>query len=243
MKWLTGDGAVAALGAGGAVAAGLGWRGVLLLLAFFVSSSLLTQASGGEWGGGGRSGARGRGRDARQVLANGGVAAVAALCDAWVVAAGALAAATADTWATEIGAFSPRRPRLITTGTTVARGTSGGITLLGTTGGAVGACALGALAAVLEPRTPASLPAGVTLGAVVAGAGVTGMLVDSVLGAVAQGQWECPACSARFERHGAFCHEPVARIKGYGWLDNDGVNLAATLAGGLLAAAGVRALR
>src|SRR5438093_5230732 len=45
--------------------------------------------------------------------------------------AGALAAAAADTWATEIGAFSPFAPRLITSGRQVPRGTSGGITVLG----------------------------------------------------------------------------------------------------------------
>jgi uncharacterized membrane protein len=62
-------------------------------------------------------------------------------------------------------------------------------------------------------------------------AGMTGMVIDSLLGATAQGVFECPACAGRTERGGAVCHEPVALIKGWRWLDNDGVNLAATLAG------------
>ncbi len=221
MRWLTRGGLLAALAVGAAVAAGQGWRGVTLLLAFFVSGSLLTRWSGGE---GGR-------RTARQVLANGGVAAAAALAGWWVAAAGALAAATADTWATEIGAFSPRPPRLLTTGRPVAPGTSGGVTLLGTVGGLAGAAGLGLLAWALRPNR------GVGTAAVVAIAGGLGMMVDSWLGATAQGSFACAACDRRFERATANCHGPVHRIKGLAWLDNDGVNLAATLTGAVAALA------
>ena len=94
MKWLTGRGAVAALAVGVATVWGFGWRGLMLLLAFFISGSLLTE-------GGGQ-------RTDRQVLANGGIAALAALAGSWIAFAGALAAATADTWASEIGRASCR---------------------------------------------------------------------------------------------------------------------------------------
>lgn len=50
----------------------------------------------------------------------------------FVILLGALAAATADTWATEIGAFSPRNPRHILSFQEVTKGSSGGVTLLGT---------------------------------------------------------------------------------------------------------------
>ncbi|MGH7568683.1 MAG: DUF92 domain-containing protein [Gemmatimonadales bacterium] len=238
MKWLTPDGLVAALAVGAAVAVGLGWRGVVVLLAFFVSGSLLTQLAGTE---GGR-------RTARQVVANGGVAALAALVGAWGAAAGALAAATADTWATEIGSFSPRPPRLITRWIPVPRGTSGGITFLGTAGGVAGAVLLGWAAVALAPRPgggggDAAAGSGYPewgLAWVVTGAGIAGMLLDSVLGATAQGQFECASCGARFERAGTLCHEPVRRIRGFRWLDNDGVNLAATVAGAALAELGWR---
>src|SRR5437899_8834125 len=142
VKWLTRGGLVAALCVGAAVGWGLGWRGLLVLLAFFVSGSLLTQLAGGAGGQ----------RTARQVLANGGVAAGAALFGAWSVAVAALAAATADTWATEIGSFSPWPPRLFTTWSPVPAGTSGGITLLGTLGGAAGAVVMAWLAALVQPR-------------------------------------------------------------------------------------------
>lgn len=171
MKWLTTGGVVAALAVGGATAWGLGWRGVVLLFAFFISGSLLTRLAGGA---GGR-------RNYRQVLANGGLAALAALLGSWPLAAGALAAATADTWATEIGAFSPHSPRLITSWRAVAPGTDGGITLLGTVGGAAGACFLAGLTALLFAPPPAAFR-------VVIGAGLVGMFADSLLGATVQGR-------------------------------------------------------
>ncbi len=221
MRWLTRGGAAGALAVGAAVTWGLGWRGLILLLAFFVSGSVLTQVAGGEGGQ----------RTLRQVLANGGVAAAAGLWGRWSIAAAALAAATADTWATEIGAFSPTAPRLLTTGRPVPKGTSGAISMLGTVGGVVGAGAIALLAWVLGKG--ATVPGSAV---VVASAGVVGMLVDSLLGATVQGVYECPQCAARSERHGAVCHEPVRLIRGWRWLDNDAVNLAATLAGAAVGA-------
>ncbi len=198
MKWLTAAGAAAALAVGTATVIGVGWRGVLLLLAFLVSGSLWTK-------GGGR-------RTAAQVFANGGVAALAALLGSWPAFAGAIAAAASDTWATEIGAHSRTPPRLITNGTAVSPGTNGGITILGTAGGVLGAVLIAGLTHALSPRgTAPGLTHPGHLAVVVAVAGVTGMLVDSLLGATVQG--------------------PEDR-----WLDNNGVNLAMTLAGAGIAA-------
>ena len=223
MSWLAPGGLAAALAVGAAVAWGFGWQGLLLLFAFFISGSLLSQLAE----------RRAPRRNARQVLANGGVAAVAALLGAWWLATGAIAAAAADTWATEVGAFSPFAPRLITTGAQVGRGASGGITALGTMGGVAGAAAIAALAQLVRPRGIAPGSA-----ALITAAGVAGMLADSLLGATVQGKFECPACDARFERGNSVCHEPVRLTRGWRWLDNDAVNLAATLVGASVAALG-----
>jgi len=260
VRWLTPGGLVAACAVGIGVAWGFGWPGLVVLAAFLLSGSLLTQLAE----------RRAPRRTARQVLANGGVAAVAAFLGSWAAAAGAIAAATADTWATESGAFSPIPPRLVTSWRRVTRGTSGGITALGTLGGAAGAATIAWLAHALAPRGHA--PGFATL----AGAGVAGMLADSLLGATLQGKYECPACDARFERGNTVCHEPVrlttgrrsllgatlqgkyecpacdARFErgntvchepvrlttGRRWLDNDAVNFAATLVGAAVAAIG-----
>jgi uncharacterized protein (TIGR00297 family) len=168
--WLTKGGAVSALVVGAAVSAGTGARGLALLLVFFVTSSALTR-------GGGR-------RRAAQVFANGGVAAACALLSRWHPAllpafAGALAAAAADTWSTEIGARSAKPPRLLTTWRTVAPGTDGGVTLLGSAGGALGAVVIAA-GAVLLGLVPASAAPGVAF------AGAVGTALDSLLGATLQ---------------------------------------------------------
>jgi len=214
VSWLTRDGLAASLAVGVAVTWGLGWPGLALLAAFFLSGSLLTRWASGT---GGR-------RNARQVLANGGIAAAAALAGSWPAAA----------WATEIGSFSPVAPRLVTTWERVTRGASGGITALGTAGGVAGAVAIAALAFAVGPR-------GVAPGsAVLVGAGFAGMAADSLLGATLQGLYECPACGARSERRDTVCHAPVRLIRGRRWLDNDGVNLTATLVGAAVAALGAR---
>lgn len=221
MKWLTRNGLIAALVVGGAVVAGTGWRGVVVLFAFFISGSALTQFSGGAEGA----------RTARQVLANGGVAAAAAALGWWPVMAGALAAAAADTWATEIGSFSPSLPRLIMTFAPVPPGTSGGITPLGTAGGVAGAAALAGVALLVRPPgTPAAFT-GLAL------AGVAGMAVDSALGSTVQAKYGCMTCGARSERAGAQCHGPMRLLGGRAWIDNDVVNAAATLVGAGIGAA------
>jgi uncharacterized protein (TIGR00297 family) len=134
------------------------------LLAFFVLSTLLSRRS--------------TARDERQVIANGGIAALAALAGNWTWFAGALAAATADTWATEIGRHSRTQPRLISNGMPVPAGTDGGITLLGTAGAIAGAWFIAGLSFLLGQRTLLAIAA----------AGVAGMTVDSLLGATVQGK-------------------------------------------------------
>jgi uncharacterized protein (TIGR00297 family) len=211
---------VAAVLVGSGVAGGVGWQGLLPLLFFLLTGSVLTRLAVG-------TGPR---RNARQVLANGGVAALAALLGSWPAVAGAIAAATADTWATEIGAFSPTGPRLITTGARVAAGRSGGITALGTAGGLAGAMLIATVSALAAP------PLRWRGAWIAAGAGVAGMLVDSLLGATAQGRWICRGCGAETERPGE-CHGRRELIGGLRWLDNDGVNLAGSLCGAAVAIA------
>jgi uncharacterized protein (TIGR00297 family) len=197
-RWLTGGGAIAALAVGTATAWGLGWRGCAVLFAFFITSSALTQHPHA-------------GRSAGQVVANGGVAAIAALAGSWPAFAGSLAAAASDTWATEIGGLSRTPPRRITTGKPVPAGTSGGITALGTGAGVLGAAFMAGVAILVASGGP-------RLALAVAAAGIGGMLIDSFIGATLQGA-----------EHG------VRLERGFAWLDNDAVNLTATCAGAAIA--------
>ncbi len=222
MNWLTRGGVAAAACVGGAVVWGLGWGGAIPLFAFLLSGSLLTRLGGASAGP----------RTARQVVANGGIAAVAALAHLWPAAAGAIAAAAADTWATEIGARARKPPILITTGKRVPSGTSGGITPLGTAGGVLGAILMALISALVaaELRWRGLW--------VVGAAGATGMFTDSLLGATLQARYACPQCG-RVMEHAGFCHAPVRLVRGWRWLDNDAVNLVGSLAGALVATAGM----
>jgi uncharacterized protein (TIGR00297 family) len=219
--WLSPAGAAAAAAVGLAVAAGTGWRGFLVLAAFFVTSSLLTP-------GGGR-------RRPVQVLANGGVAALCAALTPWQPAfalafAGALAAAASDTWSTEIGARSRTAPRLLTTLRPVASGTSGGITPLGSAGGVAGALMIAGVAAAVGIATTGEA-------LVLALAGATGGLLDSLLGATVQARWRCPDCGAELEDRTHGCPSVPLSARGWPWMTNDAVNLAATCWGAVAALA------
>jgi uncharacterized protein (TIGR00297 family) len=229
--WLTLDGMVAAAVVGGAVFAGSGWPGGLLLALFFLSGSVLTQKNQRSEVAGLVS--PGGARNARQVVANGLWAGVGAMLvnwrpdTGWAVLTGALAAAQSDTWATEFGAHSRRPPRMITTGAVVPRGTSGAVSLRGTTAGLVGAATAGALALAI------GVPARAALAGVIGGS--LGMVADSLLGATVQGRFVCSQCGQPSERS-SHCERPARRLAGWRWLDNDGVNLLATGAGGSTAA-------
>jgi uncharacterized protein (TIGR00297 family) len=218
--WLSPRGAAAAALVGTAVTVGAGWRGLVLLLVFFVSSSALTR-------GGGR-------RTPTQVWANGGVAAAAALLAPLVAAggvafAGAISAATADTWSTELGGRGGQTPRLITGGRVVPAGTSGGVTWLGTLGGLAGASLIGTSAGFLGL---VSAPGA----ALVTVAGVVGGLADSLLGATLQARFRCAVCGGAGESAVCPCGARAAATSGIRWLSNDAVNLACTAVGAVVAA-------
>lgn len=180
-------------------------------------------------------------RDIWQALANGGLPAALALGYAlaphpawWAAALGALATATADTWATEIGTLSRGRPRLVTTGKPVDPGTSGGISALGTLATAAGAATIGLATWALGA---AGLDNGAGAAWVVAAAllgGVGGSLIDSLLGATVQQMRWCPSCARETERTVHRCGTPTSFRRGWRWLDNDWVNLISTAGGASL---------
>ena len=236
---LSASGAVAAVAAGGLLVGAGGWWSGLLLVAFFVTSSALSRA----WPrpvdtGVGVRQARGHRRDAVQVLANGGVPVACALLGLpatdpalWLVAsASAIAGATADTWATEIGRASSSPPRSIVSGKRLAPGTSGAISVIGTCGSVAGAVLIAALAAAgTSAGVWVDAPTAVVF-AVVAIAGVAGGVLDSVLGATLQGIWWCPACGVETESPRHQCGSATRLVRGVAIMTNDLVN-ALALAG------------
>ena len=233
VRALTPGGAVAAAVVG-TIAVAAGWSWALLLLAFFISSSALSKLGqrkksevagpviqqGGE-------------RNARQVLANGGVYALSAIgylvfpSPLWyAIAIGALAASGADTWATEIGTLLGGQPISITSGKGVPPGTSGGVTFVGTMAAVAGAAFIAAGATLANWPVPF---AAVALG------GIAGAQADSLLGATLQARRWCEVCAKSTERLVHSCGAPTRQAGGVAGLDNDAVNVACSCVGALVA--------
>jgi uncharacterized protein (TIGR00297 family) len=216
-----------------------GWQAAAILIAFFVTTSVLERALRPLAASPVEIYAKSGRRDGSQVAANGFASAlfiaigylVPTATWPWVAFAGSVAAVTADTWATELGALSGTAPRLITRlAQRVRPGASGGVTVMGTASAALGGILIGALAALLAP-----VP-GPRLVLPVAAGGLLAAFFDSVLGATVQGMYECPRDQVETEQHPRhLCGEQTVHTRGWRWLNNDAVNLASSLFGGLTA--------
>ena len=215
----------------GTVIFGLGgWQWALLLMAFFISSTVLTRTFKKRKAGLNEKFSKGGQRDAGQVLGNGGLATLFAGLHyffpaspwVWLAFAASLAAVNADTWGTELGVLNPHPPRMITNpGRVVEKGTSGGVSLVGTLAALAGAGLIGGLAVLVAP-----VPVSWTLGVWVSLAGLLGSLFDSLLGATVQAIYYCPSCDKETERHPLHtCGTPTTLKRGVEWLNNDIVNL------------------
>ena len=227
---LSRSGAIAAFAIGTATFGAGGWQAALVLFAFFLPSTILSRigrARKAQLVDVGKHGAR----DAWQVLANGGIAAVCIVVSQRyglpfaAAFAGAFAAASADTWGTEIGTLARGTPRSILTFRSLATGLSGGITVQGTIAEFAGAAVVASTAAALHIVPFVSVFIG----------GVTGAFVDSLLGATIQALRWCPTCERACETNPHVCGTPTSVRRGAAWFDNDVVNFAATFTGATVA--------
>lgn len=239
-------GSVSLSGAAGGLVVGIllwlggDWPVWLMLTVFFVSSSLLgipgkrlrPKVEGKHQ--------RGSRRSWQQVAANTAPMVIAALAlpaaqisgsarvtQALLVAITAgFAAAASDTWAGEVGVLSSRQPRLLWGWTTVEAGQSGGVTMLGLLGALLGAATLasiGFLAGLTWPFVGLALACG-----------FAASLLDSLLGATVQalyqdssGQWTEKPFGTQGNAH--------LRVRGWGWMNNDVVNVLSVALSTLLA--------
>eukprot|EP00242_Pyramimonas_sp_CCMP2087_P018507 CAMPEP_0198206958 /NCGR_PEP_ID=MMETSP1445-20131203/10468_1 /TAXON_ID=36898 /ORGANISM="Pyramimonas sp., Strain CCMP2087" /LENGTH=374 /DNA_ID=CAMNT_0043879835 /DNA_START=298 /DNA_END=1422 /DNA_ORIENTATION=+ len=237
------------------------------LIAFFISSSLLTRLRSDikkktdeEFKEGGQ-------RNVVQVLANGGLptllaAVIAALpfmqghsmmatANLPVLVTGCLSAFVAyyacccgDTWASELGVLSETPPRLITTFRVVPAGTNGGITLLGTAASGAGGLFIGACFSLASVCAPAGAVGGAgdwvsAVWAVPLGlaAGLVGSTIDSVLGATVQ----FSGYDTLKDKMSGSPGPGVEHVSGWSILNNHAVNfVSAALTSALALAIGTR---
>jgi uncharacterized protein (TIGR00297 family) len=155
--------------------------------------------------------------------------------------AGAVATATADVWATQLGVLSARPPHLVSTGDRVTRGSAGAISLLGIIASLTASSLIGFTGLLLQMAqawlmrqtwegTFNWLPLAATLG------GTAGCLTDSLLGATAQAIYYCEACEKRTENPVHSCGEGATQIRGWPWLNDRGVDLISSIVGAAMTA-------
>lgn len=229
---LTRTGALTSVLVGIAVAFGFGWRGLLLLGVFFASSTIWSKYKVKQKQHVEQIVVKGAARDHHQVLANGGAAAFAGIMMAifpstwWLVFfISVLAASNADTWASELGVLSKRPPFHIMKFDVVPRGTSGAVSILGMLASLFGAFLIGGVGYFLFETTFIILLATTV-------AGFFGSVFDTILGALAQEEFYCEKCSIKTEHH-EHCGSRTKKIKGISGLNNDFVNLIASVCGGI----------
>src|SRR4051794_18136388 len=207
VRGVTRSGAVAGAAGAFAIYLGLGFGGFVALFTVFAITWLTTRLGYAE-----KQQLRiaesGQGRNAGQVLANIGAAAIFSALALWsnvfaLAALAALAEAAGDTASSECGEAMSSRAWLITNFRLVPAGTDGGITTAGTTAGSVASLAVALVGAGFRIIPLSSI-------GIVAVAGFTGTLVDSLLGAA-------------LERRG--------------WINNDSVNFLSTVAAAVMALA------
>ncbi|PWV99686.1 uncharacterized protein (TIGR00297 family) [Paenibacillus cellulosilyticus] len=240
--------AAAVMGMGYTAFGGLVWMGTLL--AFFMTSSLLSKWKRKQH----RKAAaeslyeKTGARDASQVWANGGIGLALCIGNAlfphigWLYAfVGVMAAVNGDTWATELGSLSRKPPVSIRTGKRVPPGTSGGITAAGSLAAAAGSLLIGLAAACLMLVGSAwqgyggwtDLPIFSVIVAALFG-GIAGTFFDSLLGAYAQVMFRCSVCGSETERS-IHCDAASQPLRGWRIMDNDAVNIVSSFVGGVIA--------
>lgn len=189
---------------------------------------------------------KGSQRDAGQVYANGGIAWILMIVFSltgqpavFFAYLGTLAAVQADTWATEIGTMWPNpKAWLVTSFKEVPVGTSGGVSVPGTSGAFIGSlfiCTSALLINVGWLYEFGVLPSLLLIGF----SGLAASLVDSFFGATVQAQYFDPIREKVTERtHSVAADGSLVEnrlLKGVPFVNNDLVNTLCAISGSALA--------
>lgn len=227
-RLLSQSGALAACLVGFCVFIGTGWQGFVILGLFFASSSFFSSYKKHRKKMAEERLANTSRRNWAQVAANGGVPSGFSLAYAttfneiflyaFVVS---IAAAAADTWASELGVLSKGAPVKITNLKRCTPGTSGAVSIFGTAASAAGAIFISSAAVLLFDL---SLPVFLMISVY----GFLGSAVDTLLGAFVQVEYRCPACGVLTERK-EHCGQGTNQTSGVSWFNNEAVNISSIL--------------
>ena len=217
-----------------AVIFGLGGvKWTIPILVFFIFSSLLSKIKRRNPGIEGKHIEKYSPRNHIQVLANGVFGGLLVILNFffpsqlfYVSFVSSIAAVCADTWSTEIGIMTKSKTVDILSFKIVEKGVSGGVSLAGTLGGITGASVI-ALSSVFWLNVKNFYYI-----IFIIFAGIVGNLSDSILGASLQVKYKCSVCSEIVEKP-VHCEQSALLIKGFKWINNDIVNLATAVIGGL----------
>jgi uncharacterized protein (TIGR00297 family) len=246
VKFLNNSGATATFLLGSTIfgVGGLDWT--VPLLTFYFLSSILSKLGHKRKAKFDLVFEKGSQRDAGQVYANGGVAWIMMViysltADPYIFFAylGTLAAVQADTWATEIGTMWPNpKARLVTTFKEVPVGTSGGVSIPGTSASFLGSLLICSSAIIMNVSWINKV--GILQSLLVIGiAGLFSSLVDSFFGATVQAQYFDPIREKVTERTHSIAPDGSKvvnkLIKGYDFVNNDMVNTLCAISGSVVA--------
>ncbi|MFC0269999.1 DUF92 domain-containing protein [Metabacillus herbersteinensis] len=228
VRALTVSGAISAFFVGSIIYLGFSFEGLILLGAFFATSSLLSKYKRRQKGFLEDILEKGDRRDYLQVLANGGVPAIVSIIYTLtpdslllVVFCTSLAAANADTWASEVGTLSKGKPRMLLTLMKVSRGTSGAVSWLGTRAAIGGALFIAFVALVTFQLEFHHF-------LLILSFGFIGNLFDTILGSTLQVTYTCSQCGIKTERR-IHCEKTGNQSSGLTLVNNDVVNFMAIL--------------
>ncbi len=191
----------------------VGWFSFLMLMVFFVSSSVLSKLNPD------KTSSR---RTAIQVLANGGVVGVLAVVYGfnqdpliYILILTSIAISASDTWSSEIGRLSKKLPTLIFTNKQVPKGISGGVTALGFFASFLAALLFSSLSLIVVGYVDAFI---IFVFALI------GSTLDSCLGII-QVKYKDTETDVLTEK----VSDSTVYFSGFKWLDNNLVNFLANL--------------
>lgn len=211
-----------------------------IMIAFFLSSSLLTKFKSTNKNSLDKLYEKGGKRDYIQVFINGGIGLILSIFYyiynnpifllAYAVSFGV---ATSDTWASEIGVLSKNEPLSILNLKPIEKGMSGGISILGTIFAFLGSGFIALVFFIAYTVIYNDIIQGFTYFLVCLIMGFVGSIIDSILGASIQAQYYCEEIESFTEKK-AYKNKPNRLVKGFAIINNDVVNLVSNLISTLL---------